>query len=279
MKKNIIITIGAVVLALAIIIGNHYKGFKSPGNDRGNSFALSQSNLHKKAFQKTGNQVHDVVYPSTLEFLSKCARCGIVGLGDTNLAESGIQNAVEKEIPGGKETEFSIGNHKFKHLFTTNYLYKCKTGDIQILDCDRIIYCGLKGEEWPWRAITAEDPKGLADIAERYAEHGSFEDAQKIILNLASEFNQPKNDLFDPQFVKQDILGYDLGIVTGVYNSRNDLFSGFLGNRHTYEVVPWKNGTAVLVQMSELKAQFEDKPPTPWKPANTVEGLKTVLAK
>jgi len=280
-KTFTIIATGVVVLVLAIIIGSHYKGFDllGFGNEKGKHSPLSQIDLHKMTFQKTGNHLHDVVYPSTLEFLSKCAKCGIVGLGDTNIQESGIQNVVEKAIPGGKETEFSIGNHKFKHLFATNYLFKSKSGDIQILDCDRITYCGLKGEEWPWRAITAEDPKGLAEIAERYAGHGSFEDGEQIILNLAKEFNQAKNDLFDPQFVKQDVLGYDLGIVTGEYNSRNDLFSGFLGTRHTYEVVPLKNGTAVLVQLSELKAQFEDKPPKPWKPANTVEGLKTVLVK
>ena len=125
--------------------------------------------------------------------------------------------------------------------------------------------------------MTAEDPNGLAEIAKRYEGHGSFEDAQKIILNLAREFNQQKNDLFDPQFVKEDILGYDLGIVTGVYNSRNDLFSGSLGTRHRYEVVPWKNGTAVLVWLEEDSAIFEDKPPEPLKPANAVNGLKTVL--
>jgi hypothetical protein len=278
MKKIILVAITVLVLALIGIIGSRYNGSIMHSFVSVKAGVDPHSQKHPgAAFLLTGNHVHDVVYPSTLEFLQKCAKCGIMGLGDTNLAESSLENVAVEEIPGGKQTWFSLGNHKFMHLFTTNYLFKGQSGDIQILDCDRITYCGLKGAEWPWRAMTADDPKGLAEIEKRYEGHGSFEDAQKIILNLAREFNQPKNDLFDPQFVKEDVRGYDLGIVTGVYNSRNELFSGYLGIRHSYQVVPWKNGTAVLVCLMEGKASFEDKPPEPLKPANAVNGLKTVL--
>jgi hypothetical protein len=278
MKKSKLIAVALLVLVLVAIIGNRYKDsiISRLGSDKNGNYSHSQT-ASKVTFRKTGDHVHDVVYPATLDFLRKCAKCGIVGLGETNLAESRLENVVVEEIPGGKQTWFCIGNHKFMHLFTTNYLFKGHT-DIQILDCNRITYCGLRGAEWPWRAMTAEDPNGLAEIAKRYEGHGSFEDAQKIILNMAREFNQPKNNLFDPQFVKEDMLGYDLGIVTGVYNSRNDLFSG-LGASHRYEVVPWKDGTATLIWLEEDRASLEDKPPKLWKPTNTVQGLKTVLTK
>ncbi len=268
MKKTTLIGLGTISLLSAILIADAYKVGEVYGGRRSKkettSFvqeksAKNSNDTSKKIQGKNKDYVQEVVYPSTLDFLQKCDRSGISGLSTGRL-----ENVNERDVPGGRITKFSMGDYNFTHTYTTNSLFKAESGDIKILDCDRITYCGLRGSQNPWVAISYGDTGELAQIAQRYSQHGSLEDAERIIINLGKEFNQSKNNLFDPQFVSEnDVRGYDLGFVVGIYNSKNELFSGWMGHRNEYDVVPLQNGQGILIQYQENKAQFEDTPPTP----------------